>query len=179
MSKIKIVVWVIILGLIVTLFLQNETLFLSKQPLSFDLYFINKLQTPELPVAVYFLAALIIGLLISYFFSLSDRFKSRKKIKGLITTLDTQREEVVILKKEVEGLKNAAPAAPTVASSVAPEPAAPVAPPTEPEITSKDDIKPWQPIESDTDEKPLSLSNIEESQDEAEEIKSNEGEDKH
>ena len=168
MSKIKIVIWVIILGLTVTLFLQNETLFLSKQTLSFDLYFINKLQTPELPVAVYFLAALIIGLLISYFFSLSDRFKSRKKIKGLITNLDAQREEVVILRKEVEELKNAAPA-PTVASSVAKEPAAPVAPPAEPEITSKDD----------PDEKPLSLSNIEESKDEAEETKSNEGEDKH
>ena len=169
MSKIKIVIWVVIIGWIVTLFLQNDTLFLSKQALSFDLYFIKKLQTPELPVAAYFLAALIIGLVVAYIFGLSDRFKARRIIKTLTTNLDSQRQEIVTLKKEIEEFKNAAPATPTGAASVALAPEASAVTHADPEIAAK--VEPSPPsIESDAEEK---------NKDETEKNESNKEEVKH
>ena len=87
-------------------------------------------------------------------------------MKSLITNLDAQREELVMLKKEIQELKNAASAAP-------------VPPPAETEISAEDASEPGQPIESDTDEKPLSLHNLAESQDIAEKINLKQGEDKH
>ena len=118
MSKFKITIWLIVLGLLGTLFYQNSELFLSKKMLSIDLGFI-KSQTPELPVVLYFLATLIIGLLISYIFGLSDRFKSKKTIKTLTATLDGQREEVILLRKEVDALKNSAADAVPTATPIA------------------------------------------------------------
>ena len=177
MSKIKIVIWLIILGLITTLFFQNDTLFLSKQALSFDLYFL-KYQTPELPVAVYFLTVLIIGLFVAYLSSLSDRFKARRKIKTLTTGLDSQRQEVVSLKKEIEELKIADRPAPTIESSVSPPPKAAVVPPVEPESAPKVEVSPPS-VESDTEKKSLSLNMGEENKEEPEKIELNNKEEKH
>ena len=110
MSKSKIVIWIIILTLIGVVLFQNETIFLAKQAVGIDLYFVEY-QTAELPVAVYFLVTLVIGLFVSYLFSLSDKFRTRKTIKGLTATLDTQRQELSSLKQEFETLKNKPPEA--------------------------------------------------------------------
>ena len=83
MSKFKIFIWIIILAIVVTVLLQNETVFLAKQAIGIDLYFVQY-KTPELPTAIYFLTTLIIGLFISYLFGLSDKFKARKAIKRFL-----------------------------------------------------------------------------------------------
>ena len=110
MSKFKIFIWIIILAIVVTVLLQNETVFLAKQAIGINLYFVQY-KTPELPTAIYFLTTLIIGLFISYLFGLSDKFKARKAIKGLTATLDSQRQELASLKQEIETLKKKPPEA--------------------------------------------------------------------
>ena len=67
MSKSKLFIWVIILAIVVTVLLQNQNVFLEKQSIGINLYFVAY-KTPDLPVAVYFLATLVIGLVVSYLF---------------------------------------------------------------------------------------------------------------
>ena len=108
MSKFKLFVWVLILAFIGIVLFQNDGLFLGKQALGIDFYFVSY-RTPELPVAIYFLATLVIGLIVSYLFGLSDKFKARRTIKGLTSTLDAQRDELSSLKREIEVLKSRPP----------------------------------------------------------------------
>jgi len=115
MGKIKAGIWILILIFLVLLFFQNQSVFLSAQSFQLNLYFV-KYQTPALPGGIFFLAVFIIGLLISYLFSLGDRFKAKRALKSLSTTLDARQQEVTQLKKEIEELKRVRP----------PEPVAPV-----------------------------------------------------
>ena len=46
-------------------------------------YFFGNYQFPEIQIALYFLIFFLVGLLISYFSSLSERFMARKTIKKL------------------------------------------------------------------------------------------------
>ncbi|MBW1698451.1 MAG: DUF1049 domain-containing protein [Deltaproteobacteria bacterium] len=105
MSKVKIFIWILIFAIIAIVLFQNDTLFLGKQALKIDLFFV-KYQTPQLPVAIYFLATLVIGLIIAYFFGLSDKFKARKTIKSLTSSLEAQKEEMSSLRREIEMLKD-------------------------------------------------------------------------
>jgi uncharacterized integral membrane protein len=111
MNKIRTGIWIVILVLLMVLFFQNQSIFLSSRTLQMDLYFV-KYQTPELPDGLYYLATLIIGLLISYLFGLGDRFKARRAIKSLSATIDSHRQEMTTLKKEIGELKRMPPPEP-------------------------------------------------------------------
>ena len=80
---------------------------MAKQSLSLKLPFLEVYHTPELPHAVIFLVFFLIGFLIAYFFSLYERFKSKKTIKNLNTTTASQFEELEALKGELESLRSA------------------------------------------------------------------------
>ena len=105
MSKFKIFIWILILAFIGVILYQNKAVFFADQTLGFDLYFV-KYQTPQLPTAIYFLATLVIGFMISYLFGLSDKFKTRKFVKSLNSTLDAKNKEVTSLKREIEMLQS-------------------------------------------------------------------------
>jgi len=107
MKRVKIVFWVIVLVFAAYFVYQNQIFFMAKQSLSFKLPFLEAYHTPELPHAVIFLVFFLIGFLIAYFFSLYERFKSKKTIKNLNTTTASQFEELEALKGELESLRSA------------------------------------------------------------------------
>ena len=121
MGKFKTGIWIVIIVLLMLLFFQNQSIFLSSRSLQMDLYVV-KYQTPELPDGLYYLATLIIGLLIAYLFGLGERFKARRAIKSLSATIDSHRQEVTTLKKEIEELKRTPPLEPPSVIEVSPVP---------------------------------------------------------
>jgi len=108
MKKIKILLWVIFLGLIAIIFFSNKDYFLAKQGIQINIPFSEPFQIQELPNAIYFLVFFLAGFLIAYFISLSERFKSKKTIKNLNAAATSQLEEISVLKKEIDSLKSSA-----------------------------------------------------------------------
>jgi len=106
MKKAKIAFWVILFGLIALILYQNRDFYMSQHSLGVDLIFFSY-QTPEIPNAIVFLGFFFIGLLIAYFFSLFDRFSSRKTIKTLSANLTASEKMLDALKMENEALKGA------------------------------------------------------------------------
>jgi len=106
MKKFKLVLWLIIIAFFALFFYQNQTYFMSKHGLSLKLPFMQIYHVPELPNAIYFLAFLLIGLLIAYFFSLLERFKANRTVKGLNATVDADLDMISSLKRELEALKS-------------------------------------------------------------------------
>lgn len=82
MRKVKLAFWLILLGLLGLVFWQNQTFFLEKRGIEVD-YVVGHYQSPDFQIALYFLIFFLVGLLISYFSSLSERFVARKTIKKL------------------------------------------------------------------------------------------------
>ena len=106
MGNLKTGLWIVIVGFVVLLFFQNQEVFLAKRTLRMDLLF-AKYQSPELPDALLFICTFAVGYLISYFINLSSRFKFKKHIRQLNSTIDTQQKELSGLKSEIDGLKAA------------------------------------------------------------------------
>ncbi len=115
MNKLKVVFWVLLIGFFGLLIYENQELFLSKNGLRIDLYF-YAYQVPEITNAIYYLAYFLIGLLVSYFATLAERFKSNKTIKDLKSTSDSHLQKVSVLQAELDALKR-----PAVASTVQPQ----------------------------------------------------------
>jgi len=105
MKKMKIALWIIFLGFIAIIFFSNKDYFLTKQGLQIKLFVTEPYHIQELPNAIYFLVFFLTGFLISYFISLSERFKANKKIKNLNAAATSQLEEISVLKKELDSLK--------------------------------------------------------------------------
>jgi len=105
MKKVKIVIWVIILVFVGVFVYQNKIFFMAAQSLELKLPFLEPVHTPELPHAILFLIFFLTGFLISYFFSLYERFKAKKTIKNLNADTASQREELEALKRELELLR--------------------------------------------------------------------------
>ena len=120
MGNLKTGLWIVIVGFVVLLFFQNQEVFLAKRTLRMDLLF-AKYQSPELPDILLFICTFAIGYLISYFVNLSSRFKFKKLIKQLNSTLDAQQKELTSLKSEIDGLK-AASVEPDIETEVPLEP---------------------------------------------------------
>ncbi|MFO7556383.1 MAG: hypothetical protein R6W88_14380 [Desulfobacterales bacterium] len=108
MKKVKIALSIIFLGFIAIIFFSNKDYFLAKQGLQIKLFVTEPFQIKELPNAIYFLVFFLTGFLIAYFISLSERFKSNKKIKILNSAATSQLEEISALKKEVDSLRGSA-----------------------------------------------------------------------
>jgi len=105
MKKAKIVFWVIVLAFAAVIVYQNKIFFMAKQSLKLQLPLLEGYHTPELPHAVIFLVFFLAGFLIAYFFSLYERFKSKKTIKNLKAATASQLEELAALKSQLESLQ--------------------------------------------------------------------------
>jgi len=92
MRKIKLVFWLILLGLLGGIFWQNQAFFLEKRGVEFD-YVMGNYSFPELQIALYFLIFFLVGLLLSYFSSLSEKFVARKIIRKLNDELAAARKK--------------------------------------------------------------------------------------
>jgi uncharacterized integral membrane protein len=108
MKKVKIALWVILLGLIALIFFSNKDYFMAKHGMQINLFVTEPFYIQELPNVIYFLVFFLAGFLIAYFISLSERFKSKKTIKNLNAATTSQLQEISVLKKEVDSLKSGA-----------------------------------------------------------------------
>jgi hypothetical protein len=112
MKKIKIVLAILILAFIITVIIQNQGFFLSKQTIGLHLWVVDPYTTPEVYVAVIFVACFLAGLLIAYMFGLFEQFRKNKALKQLNATVDSQQKEISSLKMELEAAKAALTMAP-------------------------------------------------------------------
>jgi len=114
MKKVKIAFWIVVFGIVGLVIFQNKDFFMSESRLMIDLGFFYY-ETPFLANAVFFVAFFLVGILISYFFSLFQHFKDARTIKTFKAKETSLVETVSSLEKQLS--------AQTV--SVEPSPAAP------------------------------------------------------
>ena len=150
MSNLKTGLWIVILGFVVLLFFQNQDVFLAKRTLRMDLFFV-KYQTPELPDVLLFICTFVLGYVISYMVNLSSRFKFKKLIKQLNSTLAAKEKELAGVKSEIDGLKAAA-----IESEKEPEKETEIAPNTETPMGLEDTVDRPKEQEDDEEKKPES-----------------------
>ena len=105
MKKATLIIWAIIFGVIALLVFQNKAFFLTNQSLQVNLGIIEAYHTPELPIAILVLLFFLIGIFIAFLFSLSARFKARRTIKKLNTTIASHNSEMAGLRREIDSLK--------------------------------------------------------------------------
>jgi hypothetical protein len=104
MRKFKYGLWAIFIALIGLLVYQNQDFFLTKYSLGLDIgVYTNR--TPEIFNLVIIAAFFFCGMLITYSASLFERYKARKTIKMLQSTIDASSDTIAVLKKEVDALK--------------------------------------------------------------------------
>jgi uncharacterized integral membrane protein len=109
MRKVKMVLWIILLGVIAIFVYSNKNYFFNtKQSIQILIPFKEPYTFKEMPNALYFLVFFVIGFLVAYFLSLSERFKSKKTIKNLNAAATSQLQEISTLKKEIDTLKTSA-----------------------------------------------------------------------
>lgn len=108
MKKVKIVIWLIILGFVGVVIYQNWSYFGTRAtPLAINLGF-GEYLIPEFPNIVFLLLCFATGLLIAYFHGFVGRFKSDRMIKKLDAATTSQYEEISGLKRELEALQRSA-----------------------------------------------------------------------
>ena len=105
MKKAKMAIWLLILGFFGLIVYQNLELFLEEQSIGLNLMFVDAYRADAVPNAIFFLAFFLIGLLIAYFSSLAERFRSKKMIKVLNTKIDAHIQDIALLKNELDALK--------------------------------------------------------------------------
>ncbi len=109
MKKVKLVFWLILIAFIALLASQNWDYFMSQHGLRINL-FVAEYHLPPLQNAVLLLIFFFAGLLIAYFFTLFERFKSQRTIKSMTGSLEMSEKLLDELKKEIQTLKGASPA---------------------------------------------------------------------
>ncbi len=103
-KRVKIGIWIIILGLLALMVYQNQNFFLARQSLGLNLYFKNY-SLPEAVNIFLFFICFLAGLFLAVYFIFFDRFKLKKTNKMLNTTINTHLEKISLLEKELETLK--------------------------------------------------------------------------
>ncbi len=100
MKKIKIAFWILMVVFLDLLMMQNQAFFFSKSSFSLDFYY-KKYLTPELPNALLFLSFFFVGLLIAYISGLLEQYKSKRTVKDLKATLQSQMKVITDLKNDL------------------------------------------------------------------------------
>ena len=104
MKKGTMVIWLIIFGIIALVIFQNQAFFLAKTKFVLNLG-VQKYSIPPLYNAVVLLLFFFFGLSIAFLFSVSARFKAKRTVKKLNTTIAGHINEVTELKNEINKLK--------------------------------------------------------------------------
>lgn len=105
MKKATLIIWVIIFGFIALVIFQNQPFFLAKESFKINLGIVEEYLSPAIPNAVLILIFFFSGLLISYLFGFSSRFKAKRTIKRLNSSITTHTNEIAKLKGEIDKLK--------------------------------------------------------------------------
>ena len=104
MKRAKFGLLVLIVVLFVTLVLQNQNYFMAQTSLRFNLV-ITEYHLPAFFNVIVMSALLMVGALCAYFMGLADRFIARQTIRSLESDLDAEREQLFLLRQELQTLK--------------------------------------------------------------------------
>lgn len=96
MKKVKYVFWLVVIGLVVLAVYQNSEFFIVERSLGIDLYFFSY-DSPKLPTGVYYLSVFLIGMLVSYVFTLAQKFRDRKTIRQLNQKVTAGEKKIAAL----------------------------------------------------------------------------------
>jgi hypothetical protein len=108
MRNFKIVLVLAVLGLAGLIIYQNMGYLSTSANLQMNLWFAGPYSVGIINAQL-ILGAFFAGLLISYSFGLSFRFKNNKMIKSLNATLDSQLETITALKSELSKYQGSSP----------------------------------------------------------------------
>jgi uncharacterized integral membrane protein len=97
MKSLKPVLLSLLFIFVLVLVVQNQEFFMHEKAIRLNLLVWSN-QTPPVPLCVYFLGFFLIGLLISYFLGLSERFKAKKAMGNHLETIRKLEEEIKVLK---------------------------------------------------------------------------------
>ena len=108
MKKVKVVFWLVVIGFVALVVYQNQDYFLAKKSLEINLY-VTQYHTPPLANGILVLGCFLIGFLIAYAVSLSERFRARKAVKNMNATVESHLEQISALRREIEIIKRGEP----------------------------------------------------------------------
>jgi hypothetical protein len=108
MRNLKIVLVLAALGLVGLIIYQNMVYLATPANLQMNLWLAGTYSVGIINAQL-ILGAFFVGLLVSYFFGLSYRFKNNKIIKSLNTTLDSQTQTIAALKSELSKYQGSTP----------------------------------------------------------------------
>jgi len=108
MRNFKIVLVLALLGLAGLIIYQNMAYLSTSANLQMNLWFAGPYSVGIINAQL-ILGAFFAGLLISYFFGLSSRFKNNKIIKSLNATVNSQLENITVLKSELSKYQSPVP----------------------------------------------------------------------
>ena len=97
MKSIKPLFFSLVIIFLVLAVVQNVNVFMDEKALRLNLWVWSG-ESPTIPLSVYFLGFLLIGLLVSYFYGLGERFKAKKTIQNHLETIRKQEEQIKALK---------------------------------------------------------------------------------
>jgi hypothetical protein len=111
MKKVKVAFWILVFGFVGLVIFQNKGFFMVESRLMIDLGFFYY-ETPFLANAIFFVAFFLVGILISYFFSLLKHFKDAKTIKTFKAKETSLVETVSSLEKQLSAQRVSADPSP-------------------------------------------------------------------
>jgi len=97
MRSLKPVLFFVVVILFAIIVVQNSEVFMERKAMGVDLWVWSG-QTQPIPLSVYFLGFFLVGLLLSYFYGLSERFRANKTLQNHLQTIRKQEEEIKVLK---------------------------------------------------------------------------------
>jgi uncharacterized integral membrane protein len=97
MKSLKPLLFSLVIIFLVIVVVQNIKVFMDEKALTLNLLVWSGESRP-IPLSVYFLGFLLFGLLVSYFYGLSERFKAKKTLQNHLETISKLEEEIKVLK---------------------------------------------------------------------------------
>ena len=89
MRNFKIALWAIVILFLGLVIFQNMEALARLMTLKLNLWVAGSYESREIPVGIWLLAALLLGVLVAYFGSLMARFRAHRTIKGLTAKLES------------------------------------------------------------------------------------------
>ena len=99
MKAVKLVIFLLVCAFLGTVVVQNKDFFMLKEALKVDIIIWNY-ETQPIHLSLYFLGFFLIGLLVSYFYGLGERFKAKRIIASQLETIRNSEEELRGLKSQ-------------------------------------------------------------------------------
>ncbi|MCB2168983.1 MAG: hypothetical protein KQI78_15105 [Deltaproteobacteria bacterium] len=105
MKKILYIIWVAVVLMIGLLFIQNQSLYLTKQSLNLNMLLID-ITLPPISNGVILLIFFFGGILLSAAGSMMGRLKTRKALKRCKATGDGYIDKIGVLKNQLDEMKS-------------------------------------------------------------------------